>query len=77
MIRTNGVESFLLVLSDMIRRLEEGHVVGLNAHYEPNGIGRVSGTTADGQDVSDSDLPSFDVSDLPVTVPGKGQKKDA
>jgi hypothetical protein len=70
------VESFLLVLGDMIQRLKDGDVVGLNAHYEPNGIGRVSGSTADGQDVPDTDLPAFDTSDITGdTAPGKGQKR--
>lgn len=81
--RTRGPVAFCAELQRALDGLNCGRVNGMSAHYEPTGIGRVSVTTVDGQEVDDDDLPAFDTSDDDAevvrrskadTAPGRGRK---
>jgi hypothetical protein len=74
--KTRGPKAFLRSLRDAIARMEDGSDVSMSAHFEcVSGIGRVATMSADGKDVDDADLPTFDLEEeTPVTEPGKGQK---
>lgn len=61
--RTRGPVAFCAELQRALDGLNSGRVNGMSAHYDPTGIGRVSVTTVDGQDVDIDDLPALDTSD--------------
>ncbi len=50
-IRTSDAAGFIELLTLVIDMLRRGKIAGVNAHFEPTGIGRVGVTTVDGIDV--------------------------
>ncbi len=76
--RTEGPAAYLEALRYAADMLERGAVLAMSAVYDPTGVGRVSVTTADGNEPG---VPEFDTSDSDAdsatapTQPGKRQKE--
>ena len=77
--KTSGPVAFCKQVEAALDDIRCGRVAAMSAMYDPSGIGRVSVTTIDGQNVELA-FDMSDVSDDPKsttidTEPGKGQDK--